>query len=85
MDCTKWQLKHEILTPSDAPPISSIVTHPELELKQLPDTLKYVLVRPSKTLPVIIASYFDLVQEEKLVKILGEHKEALGWSIVDIK
>ena len=85
MDCTKWQPKHEILTPSAAPPIPSIVTPPKLELKQLSGTLKYVFLGPLETVPVIIASYLDSVQEEKLVKILGEHKEDIGWSIANIK
>ena len=58
---------------------------PKLELKQLPDTLKYVFIGPSKTLLVIIALDFDSFREEKHDKILGEHKEAKGWSVADIK
>ena len=85
MDCSKWQPKQEILTPSASPPVPSIVKPPKLELKALPDTLKYVFLGPLETLPVIIASDLDPVQEEKLIKILDEHKEAIGWSIADIK
>eukprot|EP00268_Persea_americana_P007095 TRINITY_DN12609_c0_g1_i10.p1 TRINITY_DN12609_c0_g1~~TRINITY_DN12609_c0_g1_i10.p1 ORF type:complete len:354 (-),score=46.75 TRINITY_DN12609_c0_g1_i10:2790-3851(-) len=85
MDCSKWQPKQETLTPSASPPVPSIVEPPKLELKPLPDTLKYVFLGQLETLPMIIASDSDPVQEEKLVKILDEHKEAIGWSITDIK
>jgi hypothetical protein len=36
-------------------------------------------------LPVIITSYLDDAQEEKLLDVLREHKEAIGWTIDDIK
>ena len=36
-------------------------------------------------MPVIIASDLSSTQEEKLLQILREHKEAIGWSIADIK
>jgi hypothetical protein len=55
------------------------------ELKPLPDSLKYKFLGPVDSLPVIIA--FDLIdaQEEKLLDVLREHKEAIGWTIEDIK
>jgi len=34
---------------------------------------------------VIISSHFDKEQEEKLLDVLGEHKEVIGWTIADIK
>ncbi|KAK8686006.1 hypothetical protein V6N13_125034 [Hibiscus sabdariffa] len=45
----------------------------------------WVQTRPDNTLPVIISSKLQPVQEEKLIKTLRQHKEALGWSIADIK
>jgi len=36
-------------------------------------------------LPVIIASDLHASQEEKLLDVLREHKEAIGWTIEDIK
>jgi hypothetical protein len=36
-------------------------------------------------LPVIIASDLHASQEEKLLDVLREHKEAIGWTIKDIK
>jgi len=35
--------------------------------------------------PGIIASDLHVAQEEKLLDVLREHKEAIGWTIEDIK
>ena len=64
---------------------SSVEEPPELELKQLPDHLRYVFLGESSTLPVIISSSLNSVQEEKLLRLLREYKKALGWTIADIK
>jgi hypothetical protein len=55
------------------------------ELKPLPDNLKYKFLGPADTLPVIIASDLHVAQEEKLLDVLREHKEAIGWTIENIK
>ena len=68
------------LTSSLIPPQSS-----KLELKILPDTLKYVFLGSNDTLPVIIASDLNADQEDQLIKILKEQKEAIGWTIADLK
>ena len=34
---------------------------------------------------MIISFHLDKDQEEKLLDVLGEHKEAIGWTIIDIK
>jgi len=65
--------------------VPSIVQAPEIELKQLPSHLKYAFLGSNDTLPVIVSSKLSKEQEEKLVNILKEHKEALGWTIADIK
>ena len=54
-------------------------------MKPLPNTLKYKYLNPSESLPVIISSDLDDSQEEELLNVLREHKEAIGWSIGDIK
>ena len=48
------------------------------ELKPLPENLKYKFLGPAESLPVIIASDLVDAQEEKLLDILREHKEAIG-------
>jgi hypothetical protein len=65
--------------------LSSILQAPELELKPLPDNLKYVFIGDNNTLPVIIAKGLTSTQEEKLVKLLCDHKTAIGWTLADIK
>jgi len=64
-------LSHKKLLPS-------ILQAPELELKPLPDNLKYVFIGDNNTLPVIIATGLINTQEEKLVKLLCDHKTAIG-------
>jgi hypothetical protein len=51
---------------------------PKKELKPLPDNLKYKFLGPAESLPVIIASNLIHAQEEKLLGVLREHKEAIG-------
>ena len=58
---------------------------PALELKQLPSNLKYAFLGENETLPVIIASDLEEEKENRLLKILQEHKAAIGWTIADIK
>jgi hypothetical protein len=55
------------------------------ELKPLPDNLKYKFLGPAESLPMIIASDLIDAQEEELLGVLKEHKEAIGWTIEDIK
>ncbi|KAK8605127.1 hypothetical protein V6N13_082583 [Hibiscus sabdariffa] len=64
---------------------SSVEQPPKLELKTLPEQLKYVYLGINNRLPVIISSKLQPDQEEKLITILRQHRQALGWSIVDIK
>jgi hypothetical protein len=58
---------------------------PKKELKLLRDNLKYKFLGLAETLPVIIASDLHTAQEERLLDVLREHKEAIGWTIEDIK
>jgi hypothetical protein len=55
------------------------------ELKPLPDSLKYKFLGPAESLLVIIASDLEDAQEEELLEVLKGHKEAIGWTIEDIK
>ncbi|CAL8087849.1 unnamed protein product [Prunus armeniaca] len=58
---------------------------PTLELKSLPNHLKYVFLGDKETLPVIVSSSLTAVEEEKLVRVLQEYKTAIGWTLADIK
>ncbi|XP_026379646.1 uncharacterized protein LOC113274484 [Papaver somniferum] len=67
MDYGKWQRKPEPLPPTIDKPLPSSVKAPTLELKPLPDILKYVFLGNENTLPVIIASDLEPDQESRLV------------------
>jgi len=82
---TPWNFKVQPLPMSTSVPVPSIIEPPKLELKSLPDMLKYAFLGESETLPVIISSCLDKDQEGKLLDVLGEHKKAIGWTIGDIK
>jgi hypothetical protein len=58
---------------------------PKKELKPLPDSLKCKFLGPAESIALIIASDLVDTQEEKLLDILREHKEAIGWTIEDIQ
>ncbi|CAA0828778.1 Unknown protein [Striga hermonthica] len=70
-------------TNEKSPP--SILQTPVKELKPLTDHVKYVFLGEGNTLPVIISSKLTRTQEDELVKVLQSHKQALGWTISDIK
>ncbi|CAN6716320.1 unnamed protein product [Malus baccata var. baccata] len=59
--------------------LPSIVQPPTLELKPLPSHLKYVFLGEDQTLPVIISSSLTAQEEDKLIRVLKEHKSAIGW------
>lgn len=65
--------------------IPSIIKPPKLELKPLPFNLKYAYLGDNETLPVIISSSLNKSQETRSLNLLKIHKEALGWTLADIK
>ena len=56
-----------------------------LILKELPGHLKYAFLQPEKGKPVIIAAGLTELEEQKLLEILRKYKEAIAWSIEDLK
>ena len=80
-----WTVKYEQLPIQSSPLVPSLEAPPTLELKPLPATLKYSFLGSNDTLPVIIASDLTNDQEDKLVGVLKKHKEAIGWSIANLK
>ncbi|CAL9005404.1 unnamed protein product [Prunus brigantina] len=80
--------------------LPSMIQAPTLELKPLRNHLKkrkairkrwkwktslYAYLGENRTLPVIVAANLSLVEQEKLLRVLREHKTALGWTFADIK
>ena len=92
-ECVKWmdsfgpnrKKYFEYLGASPSRLTPSIEKPPIVERKQLPSHLRYAYLGEESTLPVIISSSLSNMEEEKLLKILKEHKEAIGWSLADIK
>ena len=56
-----------------------------LILKELPSHLKYAFLEPEKAKPVIISAALTENEEQRLLKILRKYKEAIAWSIEDLK
>ena len=61
------------------------VKKPVLELKVLPPHLKYAFLDDLSSFPIIISFDVNSVEEEKLLRVLRDHKFAIGWSIEDLK
>ena len=54
-------------------------------MKELPSHLKYEFLEPKKRKPVIISATLTEFEEKKLLEILRKYKEAIAWSIEDLK
>ncbi|KAJ9187026.1 hypothetical protein P3X46_002525 [Hevea brasiliensis] len=65
--------------------LPSVVQAPVLEHKPLPENLKCVYLGDNETLSVIISSNLTKIQEDRLIRVLRIYKEAIGWTIADIK
>ena len=65
--------------------LPSVEQAPKVELKELPDHLKYVFLGEEETLPVIVSAILNKEQEEKMIEVLKRHKAAIGWTLADIK
>jgi hypothetical protein len=70
--------------PTNTTLVPSTVQAPNLELKQSPEHLTYAYLGENQTLPMIVFANLSLGEEE-LLRVLREHRIALGWTIVDIK
>ena len=61
--------------------VPSVVRPPQLEQNPLPSNLRYAYLGESSTLPIIISTSLTAVEEEKLLRVLWDHKDAIGWSL----
>ncbi|KAJ9568340.1 hypothetical protein OSB04_004306 [Centaurea solstitialis] len=81
----RYDIAQVSLPSSNKKLLPSVLQAPKLELKTLPEHLKYVYLGEGENLPVIISSRLDPSEEKKLVSVLKRYKEAIGWTIADIK
>ena len=65
--------------------VPSVEQPPKMEQKPLPSHLKYEYLGVESTLTVIILASLTELEEEKLLRVLRDHKHALGWSLADLK
>ena len=56
-----------------------------LILKELPEHLKFAFLQPEKGKPYIISTRLTRLEEQKLLETLRKYKEAIAWSIEDLK
>ena len=75
----------ESLGESAKSPVPSVEQPPKMDQKPLPSHLKYAYLGVASTLPVIISASLTELEEEKLLRVLRDHKNALGWSLADLK
>ncbi|GJW50302.1 DNA-directed DNA polymerase [Tanacetum coccineum] len=74
----EWKASENRLKPSSIKP-------PKLELKELPEHLKYAFLQENNQLPLVISSALSTVEKARLLEVLKDHKGAIAWSITDIK
>ncbi|XP_057792692.1 uncharacterized protein LOC131009399 [Salvia miltiorrhiza] len=58
---------------------------PSLELKPLPEHLKYAFLGEDEAYPVIVSSYLSPHELDQLLNVLRKYRSAIGWSISDLK
>ena len=65
--------------------VSSFEQPPMMEQKPLPSHLRYANLGNASTLPIIISVSLTAIEEDKLLRVLRDHKNALGWTLADLK
>ena len=68
----------ESLSEGAKTPVPSVEQPLKMEQKHLPSHLKYAYLGIASTLPVIISASLIELEEEKLLRVLRDHKNALG-------
>ena len=54
-------------------------------MKELPRHLTYALLEQEKEKSIIISAALTKLEEQKLLEILRKYKEAIAWSVKDLK
>ncbi|XP_057451823.1 uncharacterized protein LOC130743600 [Lotus japonicus] len=75
-DCTNPVVEVQAAETVSASLVPSVLQAPVLELKPLPDNLKYAYLEDDKKLPVIVSSTLHENQEEKLLQVLRKHNKS---------
>ncbi|GJW82564.1 hypothetical protein Tco_0146539 [Tanacetum coccineum] len=67
----EWKAPENRLKPSSVEP-------PKLELKELPEHLKYAFLQEDNQLPVVISFTLSATEKAKLLEVLRNHKRAIA-------
>ena len=76
---------YESLGENTKKPVPSVEQPPKMEQKPLPSHLKYAYLGNASTLPVITSASLTTIEGDKILRVLRDHKNALGWSLADLK
>ena len=80
----EWEINSTPIIPLQEEQL--LIDHtPSSELKVLSIHLKYQYLGEKEEFPVIIASRLTEQQEEDLLAVLRENREAIGWTMAHIK
>ncbi|XP_075077225.1 uncharacterized protein LOC142163968 [Nicotiana tabacum] len=82
---TPAKLSLDLENRDTSPARLSIIDLPQLELNPLPPHLRYKFLGSNDTLPVIVSSLLNDVQVNQLFEVLKEHRQAIGWTIANIR
>ena len=66
-------------------PIHEKPTRPPIELKVLPDGLRYAFLNGDTQTPVIVSSHLSDEETAKLLAILEKHRPVFGYWLEDLK
>ena len=76
---------YEPLGENTQTPLPTSKQPPKIEQKPLPCNLRYAYLGEACTLPVIILVSLTASEEDKLLRVLRDHKNVIGWSLADLK
>ena len=79
------QSRREILSVEEPTSKKEDTCPPKVELKPLPSHLRYEFLNSAHQFPIIVSTKLDATQLEKLLDVLRTYKDAIGYSIDDIK
>ena len=82
---SRWPSRFEPLKREDDPKDTTSSEGIELEFKSLPSNLRYAFLDPNFKFPFIINSSLPSDNVDALCDELNRHKNAIGYSISDLK
>ena len=76
---------YELLGESTQTSVPSTEGPPQLVQKPLPSHLRYAYLGESSNLLVIISTSLIGIEEEKLLRVIRDHKDSIKWSLANFR